>query len=103
VFSNGPYRVTPHLTYEQRGTGAYMLCCDNVLLRVTLYLWDTHAIEVNVPTTRMEGHSILMAHDWLERVEVASGDHSRNTTCWQTVAHSLSGQSNIITTVYECS
>jgi len=46
-------------------------------------LWDTHAIEVDVPTTRMESHGILMACAWFEREgwkfsEV--GDHLRKTT-----------------------
>jgi len=38
---------------------------DNGLL--ASYMWDTHAIGVDVPTARMESRGILMACVWFER------------------------------------
>jgi len=86
------------------------LCCDNVLL--ASYSWDAHAIEVDEPTARsailvVESHGILMACVWLEHVEGGTIQKQANICgrphVVQTVAHSLSGQSKIMTTVYKCS
>jgi len=79
-----------------------MLCCDNVLF--VSYLWDAHPVDV--PTARVESHGIQKAFVWFKRV--VGKNQKQGTICGRphvvhTVVHSLSEQSNMITTVYECS
>ena len=65
--------------HERRRTEAYTLCYETVLL--ASYLWD--AIEVGVPTARMESHGSKMACVWLEHVGgkySEAGEHLRKTT-----------------------
>jgi len=77
-------------------------------------LWDAHAIEVDEPTARsvilvVESHGILMAGVWLEHVILEGGKIQKQANICgrphivQAAAHSLSGQSKVMTTVYKCS
>ena len=64
------------------------------------------AIEVGMPTARMESHGSKMACVWLEHVggKIQKQAHiCERPHIVQTVAHSLSEQSEIIMTVYKCS
>jgi len=62
---------------------------------------DAHAIEVNMPTARMESHGILMAYVWFEREGWKDSEAGQKTT--RCAENALSEQSNIIMAVYEWS